>query len=901
MTGQTSFSEIEKRWQKKWADEQVFKTSSDPDRPKFYCLEMYPYPSGKLHMGHLRNYSIGDSFARYKRMRGFNVLYPMGYDAFGLPAENAAIKHKTHPEEWTRRCIADMKAQQSALGISYDWDRQVQSIDPEYYRWNQWIFLKMLEKGLAYKKAAPINWCPDCNTVLANEQVEDGKCWRCKHVVEEKNLEQWFFKVTAYADRLLEGLEHLEHWPEQVKVMQSNWIGKSYGTIIDFDVVDESGKKIDTISTFTTRPDTAYGITYLVLAAEHPKVLEWTGGTKYAEPVKSFISEVKKQTIIERTSETKEKNGEFLGVYFVNPVNGEKCPLWVGDYVLMNYGTGAVMAVPAHDQRDFEFAKRYGLPLKVVINPKDGHELNPDKMARAFCDEGVMANSGDFNGSESRDAIEEISKFLESKDWGKRTVNYRLRDWLISRQRYWGTPIPIIYCEKCGIVPVPYDQLPVTLPKDVEFTGEGNPLAKSESFTKTTCPKCSAPARRETDTMDTFMDSSWYFFRYLSPKMDSLPFDKKDSDYWMPVDQYIGGIEHAILHLLYARFLTKVLKDLGLTDVDEPFHSLLCQGMVTKDGAKMSKSIGNVVDPAEIMDRYGADTARIFMLFSALPEKELEWSDKGVQGAFRFRNRVWRLVDEAPETEAREHNNSDRQMISRMNRTIASVTGLLEDIRPSLAIGALMEFVNAIYKYREAKVHVDVHAELLENLALLLAPFSPHLSEEMWERLGKDGFISLAKWPESDEGRIDPEAEASDELVSSTASDICRVLELAKLDKPSKVRLFISDAWKYDFVRQLKQELEKTRDVGSILKSIMSTGLKVYGQEISKLVPKLAADACKMPAVVMDQDKEVAVLEENRATLEKQFGCPVELVRAQEAKEPKARQAMPGKPAILVE
>ncbi|MBW2967486.1 leucine--tRNA ligase [Candidatus Woesearchaeota archaeon] len=896
------FKELQKKWQEKWVSEGIFRSSPDSEKPKFYVLEMYPYPSGKLHMGHLRNYSIGDAFARYKRMNGFNVMYPMGYDAFGLPAENAAIKHKVHPDEWTRKCIEDMKQQQISLGLSYDWDRQIQSIDPEYYRWNQWIFLKMLEKGLAYKKAAPINWCPGCGTVLANEQVEDGKCWRCKSVVEEKNLEQWFFRITDYADRLLEDIDHLENWPDQVRVMQKNWIGKSYGTLLHFDVVDEDGNKIDTISTFTTRPDTVYGITYLVLAVEHPKVLEWTKDTDRQEQVRVFIQDVKKKSIIERTAEGREKNGEFLGRYFINPFTGDRCPLWVADYVLMEYGTGAVMAVPTHDQRDFEFAKKYDLPLKVVINPKDGHELDPAKMGRAFVDEGIMTNSLDFDGMNNRDAIEEISKFAESKGWGERTVNYKLRDWLISRQRYWGTPIPIIYCDKCGTVHVPFDQLPVRLPEDVEFTGEGNPLATSESFIKTECPKCGADARRETDTMDTFVDSSWYFLRYLSPKHTDAPFDKGASDYWMPVDQYIGGIEHAILHLLYARFFTKVLKDLGLTDVDEPFTRLLCQGMVTKDGAKMSKSLGNTVDPGPIIEKFGADTARLFILFAALPEKELEWSDQGVQGAYRFVSRVWRLIEEMPESEERDHNNADRHIISKEHSTIKVVTALIEDFKLSLAISNIMEFVNAIYKYRESKVHKCVYQTLLESLALMLAPFTPHIAEEIWARLGHEGeFISLQRWPSFDEGRIDADAEASEEMVSTTLGDAARILELARLETPSKLRLFIADSWKYDFVRQLKAELENTRDAGSILKSLMSGDMKVYGREISKLVPKLVKDSSKVPDVVLDQDKEVAVFEENRPLFEKQVGCGIEIIRAQDSEEPKAKQAMPGKPAILVE
>ena len=626
-------NKIARKWQKLWEDKRVFKVKESAGKNKYYVLEMFPYPTGYLHMGHVRNYSIGDAFARYKRMCGFNVLYPMGYDAFGLPAENAAIKQNADPKEWTKRNIDGQKNQQKMLGLSYDWDREIVTCDEKYYKWNQWIFLKFFEKGLAYKKKAFVNWCPRCETVLANEQVHDGKCWRCSSEVEQKELEQWFFRITKYADELLEDLKKLEHWPKRVKAMQENWIGRSYGVTLVFDVVDEDGKKIDTIETFTTRVDTVYGITYLVLAAEHPKVIEWTKGTKYEKAVKEFIAKVKKQSIIERTAEGKEKNGVFIGKYFINPFTGEKCPLWVADYVLYEYGTGAVMAVPAHDQRDFEFAKKYNLPIKVVITPS-AWELNAEKMTRAYVEDGIMVNSGEFNGMSNRDAMEDIADFAEKKGFGRRTVNYKLKDWLISRQRYWGTPIPVVYCSKCGIVPVDESELPVLLPGDVKFSGSGNPLETSESFKKCKCPKCGGSANRETDTMDTFVDSSWYFMRYCSPNYEELPFDKESVNYWMPVDQYIGGIEHACMHLIYARFFTKALRDLGLISFDEPFMRLLTQGMVTKDGAKMSKSLGNVVDPTNIIEKYGPDTARLFILFAASPEKELEWSDQGVQGCY---------------------------------------------------------------------------------------------------------------------------------------------------------------------------------------------------------------------------------------------------------------------------
>ncbi|MCK5234639.1 MAG: leucine--tRNA ligase, partial [Candidatus Aenigmarchaeota archaeon] len=633
------FKKIEKKWQKKWADNKAFVAEKGSKKKKFYALEMFPYPSGKLHMGHVRNFSIMDAVARHKRMSGFNVLYPIGYDALGLPAENAAIKNKSDPKTWTLKCIEMMKEQQQSMGFSYDMSSETATCMPEYYRWNQWIFLKLFEKGIAYKKEAPINWCPGCATVLANEQVEDGKCWRCKSVVVKKDLSQWFFKITEYADELLDDLDRLDEWPEKVKVMQKNWIGKSNGTEIYFKVKDMDLE----ISTFTTRPDTVFGITYLVFAPEHPVVKKLIKGTKDEMKIQKFIDKVEKESVIDRTAEGKEKNGVFTGRYFINPVNGEECPIYVADYAIMDYGTGAVMAVPAHDRRDFDFAKKYKLPVKVVIQPK-GKKLDASKMKEAYINPGVLVNSAEFDGIDNESAKAKITKWLEKKKLGRKTINYKLRDWLISRQRYWGTPIPIVYCDKCGIVPVPEEELPVVLPKGAKFDGKGNPLETVESFVDVKCPLCSGKARRETDTMDTFVDSSWYFFRYTDNMNDKLPFGMKEHKYWMPVDQYIGGVEHAILHLLYARFFTKALRDIGLTAVDEPFRRLFTQGMVLKDGVKMSKSVGNVVDPGLIIGKYGADTARLFIMFAALPEKELEWSDKGVIASYRFLNKVHNLV-----------------------------------------------------------------------------------------------------------------------------------------------------------------------------------------------------------------------------------------------------------------
>jgi len=889
-------NKIAKKWQKKWEEKNIFK-AKEGKKKKFYCLEMYPYPSSTLHMGHLRNYSLGDALARFKRMQGFNVLYPMGYDAFGLPAENAAIKNKVDPEKWTWDNIKSIKKQQQEIGLSYDWSRQVQSCSEDYYKWNQWIFLKFYEKGLAYRKNAVVNWCNSCNTVLANEQVEDGKCWRCKNEVSEKELEQWFFKITKYADQLLEDLDKLKRWPERVKTMQKNWIGKSYGVEVDFKI--KGNEK--TISTFTTRPDTIFGVTALVFAVEHPMVLELIKGTKYEKKVMEFVSFTKKRSMKERTSEDTEKNGFFIGKYCINPVNNEEVPIYVADYALIEYGTGAVMVVPAHDQRDFEFAKKYKIPIRVVITPQQ-HELKSEKMSRAYVEEGVLINSEKFDGMNNLEAIEDISRWMEQEKIGKRTVQYKLRDWLISRQRYWGTPIPMIYCEKCGTVPVPYTDLPVKLPKNVKFTGSGNPLETAKNFVDVKCPECKGKAKRETDTMDTFVDSSWYFFRYCSPKENKLPFDKNAAGYWMPVDQYIGGIEHAILHLLYARFFTKALRDLGLTNVDEPFTRLLTQGMVIKDGAKMSKSIGNVVDPAEITEKYGPDTGRLFILFAALPEKELEWSDKSVNGAFRFLNRVYNLVDDNLKdiklnSKYSSLNEKDKFVLSKMHITIKNVTQNIEDFKYNMAIGSIMEFVNVLQKYNDK--NKAVFGECIKNLILLLSPFTPHISEELWSKLKLKGFSSVQEWPRYDESKINMEAEALEASLDKTKKDIYSVMELAKISKPSKIRIFVADTWKYDFLRKLKKSIEKTRNPGEIIKSFAKGDLDIYIKEISKLVPKLIKDETKIPKTVVDRKKEINVLNNSLEDFKQEFKCEVEIIEKSE--EDKAKQAMPGKVAILIE
>ena len=896
------FREIARKWQNKWEEKQIFKVKEDPKKKKFYCLEMYPYPSERLHMGHLRNYSIGDALARYKRMQGFNVLYPMGYDAFGLPAENAAIKHGIDPEKWTITNMNTIRQQQKEMGFSYDWDREIASLWQNYYTWNQWIFLKFYEKGLAYKKKAAVNWCPSCNTVLANEQVVDGKCWRCSTDVTETFLEQWFFKITDYAEELLKDIEKLEHWPERVKTMQRNWIGKSYGVEIFFRIDNNDG----ILPTFTTRPDTVYSVTFIVIAPEHPLVLELVKGTKYEKETLETISRIKKQSIAERTTaEGKDKIGCFLGKYAINPVNNEKIPIWLANFVIMEYGTGIVMA-DAHDQRDFEFARKYNIPLKFVIS-ENGKYVDAGKADNAYTEEGILFDSGKFSGMKNREAIEPISEWMKNEKIGKRTVNFKLRDWLISRQRYWGTPIPIIYCSKCGVVPVPYDELPVKLPKPekCKFTGQGNPLETCSEFVNAKCPKCHGKARRETDTMDTFVDSSWYFLRYCSPKHEKVPFDREKAEYWMPVDQYIGGIEHAILHLLYARFFTKALRDLGLATVDEPFSRLLTQGMVIKDGAKMSKSLGNVVDPAEISEKYGPDTARLFILFAALPEKELEWSDKGVNGSFRFLNKIYNLINDNVQSISHkpidEHklNDKDKYVISRLHLTIKGATEHIENFEFSLAIGKIMEYVDVLQKYKDKSK--EVFGEAIRSLALLMLPFTPHLSEEIWHMAKEQGLASLQKWPDYDENKIDKRAEAVAMLVENTRRDLIEILKLAKIEKPRKITLFVAEKWKRDFTEKLKLEMKKTRNTAEIIKALIATGLKVYGQEISKLAPRLLNDETKIPHLVLSQDAEFHALNDASQNYEEEFKCKVEVIVAENSKEAKARQALPGKAAILVE
>ncbi len=754
-----NFKELEAKWQKSWEENGLYKTKMDEDKPGHYVLEMFPYPSGNLHMGHVRNYSIGDVFARYKRRQGYKVLHPMGWDAFGLPAENAAIKHGIHPATWTEKNIENMKKQFKMLGLSYDWDREVATCKPDYYKWTQWIFLQLYKEGLAYKEKSVVNWCPDCETVLANEQVVDGQCERCDSEVIDKELEQWFFKITDYTEDLLSDHELLENWPERVKMMQKNWIGRSEGAQINFKIKDND----EELEVFTTRPDTIYGATYMVLAPEHPLVEKLVKGTEKEDEVMDFIAQMEEQDEEERTGADAPKIGVNTGIKAINPLTKKEIPIMIANYVLMGYGTGAIMAVPAHDQRDFDFAKKYNLPIKVVIQP-EGEELIGDRLEEAYTGEGRVVNSEIINGLSVKEAISKIIDYLEENNLGKREINYRLRDWLISRQRYWGTPIPIIYCEDCGVIPVPEEDLPVELPRDAEFTGKGqSPLAEVEDFVNTTCPKCGKAAKREVDTMDTFIDSSWYYLRYTSPELEDHIFDTKRANYWMNVDQYIGGIEHAIMHLLYARFFMKFLHDLGLVDEKEPFNDLLTQGMVLLDGAKMSKSKGNTVDPMKILNKYGADVARLFILFAAPPEKDLDWNNEGVEGAERFLNRVWRLVlnylDKIKnlDDEIEIKGKLDKELHRQMHLAVKGVTVDIDERKQlNTAISSIMELVNAAYKYLNDtdQINYPLLKDVIEKIILLLAPFAPHMTEELWLELGYEESVHLEDWPEFDEEAI---------------------------------------------------------------------------------------------------------------------------------------------------
>ena len=747
------FKAVEAKWQKRWEKIRPYKVTADPAKKKYYVLEMFPYPSGRIHMGHVRNYSIGDVIARYKRMRGFNVIHPMGWDAFGLPAENAALKHGVHPARWTYDNIDYMRTQLKAMGLSYDWDRELATCDPGYYRWEQLIFLQMLEKGLVYRKETTVNWCDSCQTVLAREQVIDGCCWRCDEQVMPRTMHGWFFKITDYADELLDDLDTLTGWPEKVVTMQRNWIGKSHGIACDFPVENSD----DSITIFTTRPDTIYGVTFMSLAVEHPIVEKLVKGTDFEKPVMEFVS----KTIVEKQcaaqDEEQEKNGAFTGAYCINPFNGERVPIYVANFVLMEYGTGAVMAVPAHDQRDFEFARKYDIPVRVVIQPAD-QPLDGRKLDDAYVEQGVLVHSDQFDKMDSRSAKQAIVRYAEEKGFGRKQTTFRLRDWGISRQRYWGAPIPVIYCDKCGIVPVPENALPVVLPGTDKPDGSHAPLHRQEDFIATVCPVCKGEARRETDTMDTFVESSWYFARYTCPDHDSSPLDRQSAQYWLSVDQYVGGVEHAILHLLYSRFFTKVLRDLGYLDIDEPFLNLLTQGMVIKDGAKMSKSKGNVVDPNDLINKYGADTVRLFSLFAAPPERDLEWNPLGVEGASRFLNKIYRLVTANLEcfksdmiSSLDNLSDSNKLLHRKTHQTIKRVTDSIENnFHFNTAISAVMELINlATTLHTDEKIDIEpgIMHECLSTSLLLLFPMVPHFCEELREASGLETSMDHATWP----------------------------------------------------------------------------------------------------------------------------------------------------------
>ncbi|MBU2639675.1 MAG: leucine--tRNA ligase [Nanoarchaeota archaeon] len=874
------FNKIDKKWQEKWEKYKVFKVKEDTKKKKYFCLEMFPYPSStSLHMGHSRNYAIGDVYARFKRLKGFNVLYPMGFDAFGLPAENAAIKIGIHPKEYTEKSVKNFTNQLNALGNSYDWSRLVKTCDKDYYRWNQWLFLKFLENGLVERKKAPVNWCNSCGTVLANEQVEDGECWRCHNKVEVKALEQWFLKITKYADELLNDIGKLKGWPEKIRIMQDNWIGRSEGTLVDFKLKDSKDEKIQV---FTTRVDTLWGVTFMVYAPEHPRVMELVKGTKYEDKVKKFIDKVVLEDRYSRADEDKEKEGMFTGRYAINPVNNEIIPIYIANFVLPDYGTGVVMAVPAHDQRDFDFAKKYKIPIKVVITPDD-YELDAEKMIRAFVNDGKIVNSDEkFNGSRNREAIEEIVDYLEEMGYGKRTVQYKLRDWLISRQRYWGTPIPMIKCEDCGYVPVNEEDLPIELPLDVKFTGKGNPLLTNKSFIKTKCPKCGNDAERETDTMDTFFDSSWYFLRYCDPKNKEKMFDKRSVEYWMPVDQYIGGAEHAVLHLLYARFFVKAMGDMGMLHFDEPFTKLFTQGILYKDGAKMSKSKGNVVSQDEMIEKYGVDTVRIFLLGLAHPSKTVEWEEKGIEASYRFLNRVYNLK----EREKSENNIYDKHLISKVNKLIKELEENIEKFNYNIALIKIMEFVNYLSKVKR-NVSIEIYDEAFKKFLIMFSCFAPHICEELYEN-HNDGYISLANWPKCDENKIDLKLEKEEDFISNIMSDVNAVLKLVKIKEPKKLKLYTADNWKYELYEKFKNT--ESRDFKEVMEKVLVKG---HEKDIAKLIPMLLKKG--VDDITLDRKTEIKLLKNNLRDLEKEFKLKIEVLEEDNGK------ALPFKPAILVE
>jgi leucyl-tRNA synthetase len=923
------FQKIEEKWQDKWEAEKIFEVKEDLSKngkKKYYVLEMYPYPSSDLHIGHLRNYSIGDSFARFKRMRGFNVLYPMGYDSYGLPAENAAIDHGVDPEEWTNSNITSIQKQQKRMGLSYDWTRMVYSHDPNYYKWDQWFFLKMYEKVLAYRQESYVNWCPKCITVLANEQVQSGKCWRCSSEVEQKFLTQWFLKIREYAEELLDGLNTV-NWPDKVKTMQRNWISRSEGTIIKFPIAGEDR----TIDIFTTRADTLFGVTFMVFAPEHPWVKDWVKGTEYEVLFEQFYTEILKQDKFERTDIDVEKKGLIIGKHAINPITKEEIPIFIGNFVIYEYGAGAVMAVPGHDQRDFEFAKKYNIPIKVVIQPFE-YELNAEKMTRAYEGDGTLVNSDEFNSMENRSAIKSISKKLESMEKGEETVNYKLRDWLISRQRYWGCPIPIIYCDNCGIVPVPYEDLPVILPKDVKFSGKGNPLKTSESFAKVSCPKCGNQSKRETDTMDTFVDSSWYFFRYCDPDEKDLPYRKEIADYWMNVDFYAGGIEHAILHLMYARFFTRVARDLGLHSFNEPFQRLLTQGMVNKahpfcpncetfamkaemrnetckrcgtkyilKSVKMSKSLGNTVDPIGLMNKYGADASRFFILFGASPESGLDWSNEGIGFAYKFIRNFYYLLTEPIQIVREKHSISDDFILYTLHKTIKAVSESFENIALRDAINLIIQFTSDLRKYKENGGQEEIFNECIEKLILIFHPIVPHITEELWEIIGNEGFVSLASWPSFDNDILTRINEFKWKLMNDIIDDIQSIKQATKTDKLNEITIIVADEWKFKFYSHLLPLIEKSTNQGVVTSEIMEhEEYRIHSKFVVETIKKVLKHVGKYPKVSLSASEEYQFFNAITSIIQKKYDCMVEVLIEKNSKDKKAHQALPGKPALII-
>ena len=930
---------IEEKWQKVWTERKVFEVDKSDSKPKYYVLEMYPYPSGSLHMGHMRNYCLGDAVARIKRMQGYNVLKPMGYDSFGLPAEMAAVQEGIHPKITTERNINTIRSQLKAIGLAYDWRRELSSIEVDYYKWNQWLFLKMYEKGLAYQSESLVNWCDSCQTVLANEQVHNGKCWRCSTQVIPKNLRQWFFKITKYAEELLNELDNLD-WPEKVKAMQRNWIGRSEGTIIEFEVNDTKEK----IPIFTTRADTIFGVTFMTFAVEHPLVKKWVAGTEYEAEYQRLFDEVIKEDRFHRIADDTEKKGMFIGKYAINPMTGEEIPIYVGNFVIYEYGAGAVMAVPAHDQRDFEFAKKFNIPIKVVIQPFDGYKFDDSKMSRAFVDDGTLDNSGNYSGLSNRNAIHIISEDLKKMGKGGPTVNYRLRDWLLSRQRYWGTPIPIIYCDKCGIVSVPEKDLPVIHPLDVKFT-EGNPLATSETFVKVKCPKCGAMGRRETDTMDTFVDSSWYFFAFCSlPDVRKTKMvDLEDVKYWGPVDQYIGGIEHAVMHLLYARFFTKVMRDLGLVPFSEPFKSLFTQGMINKqhpfdpennrflirvkqeDGTytteydleqaivkatgkpfiwkstKMSKSLGNTVSPMETIEEFGVDVSRLFILYAANPEKEIEWSDQGIKSVQKNVHDLWEMLTTTDYKVKKKKSWFDDWMKHQIQKTIREVNHNLDQWAFRDLIGNVFDLAESLKIYLDVGVNKKILEEARTTIIKLLNPFVPHLCEEIWALYGNTDLMVDQPWPKEDEKQLNPEMDLWMEFITNMVFDYKNITKIIPFT-PKKATIIIADEWKNKVVRNVLDLIKNQSALKELIGTIMKDPeLKPHGKIIPAMIKKITENPGKFAVPFESQAKELEFCRSNLEFIQKRIGIEIAFVSESESKDPKAKNALPGKPSIILE